>query len=621
MTVRGILKDTNSLRGIGTYKHHNQVQLYYLPQKKDLSLLTSSSNDDFNFNSSGKTNLLDSRGRKINLANLLTLRVSHLHNRHIATYLLKKGMINSLQVAESQNLNDFQTIGHISQIGEISQIVSDYAYKGNYVMYAGGRNLRILTSPDLRKWRLDKKPVMTSDIGGSNLEIGSIEKIAHGILVTYFQSIKSGDEKLFYSIAAAIFDNLNPTKLIYKTREVIWEQPSEWNNLDIEIRPFGIVTDNTKLISYWELNKREILAILHEPKPRIEQAEKTTPLLSLKKIKQNPILKPIVEHFWESKATFNPAAIFDEGKIHIVYRAIGDHDMSMLGYASSRDGVNIDERLDEPIYVPTEPFEFQSVQTGKAIPLSPYASGGGGYGGAEDPRITKIGKKLYMTYVAYDGSRPPRVALTSINVADFRRKNWKWKKPVLISPPGVVDKNAVIFPEKINGKYVIMHRIYPNILIDYVDTLDFDGSIHLHGEHTIGPRKLFWDSRKVGAGAPPIKTDLGWLLIYHAIGEQDPGRYKIGAMLLDLDDPSIVLARTHSPILEPEESYENEGLKYGVAYPCGAVVVNDTLLVYYGGADMVTCVAKAKLSTFLDDLLYHSVGQLRQVLIQAENNI
>ena len=133
----------------------------------------------------------------------------------------------------------------------------------------------------------------------------------------------------------------------------------------------------------------------------------------------------------------------------------------------------------------------------------------------------------------------------------------------------------------------------------------------------ITPRRLFWDSRKVGAGAPPIKTDKGWLLIYHAIGEEDPGRYKMGAMLLDIADPTKVLARSFRPILEPEEHYENEGYKYGVAYPCGAVVVDNNLLVYYGGADTVTCVAKAELSSFLGELSYHSIGELKPVSINS----
>jgi len=141
--------------------------------------------------------------------------------------------------------------------------------------------------------------------------------------------------------------------------------------------------------------------------------------------------------------------------------------------------------------------------------------------------------------------------------------------------------------------------------IDFVDDLDFDGKTRwLVGQYKIPVKNSSWDSLKVAAGPPPIKTKEGWLFIYHAIDEKDDIRYKIGAMLLDIKEPTRVLARTKMPILEPLADYENEGLKYGVVYPCGAVVISDRLFVYYGGADMVTCVATAKMSEFMTHLSY-----------------
>ncbi len=333
----------------------------------------------------------------------------------------------------------------------------------------------------------------------------------------------------------------------------------------------------------------------------------------LERFDGNPILEPETKHWWESKAVFNPGVIYEDGEVHIVYRAVGDSDVSVLGYASSVDGFHIEERLDQPIYVPREPFEgaglvyaTPSYHQRTHVPMEEdedYVSGGG-WGGCEDPRLTRIDDRVFMTYVAFDGYSPPRVALTSIHINDFLAKNWQWKKPVLISPPGVVDKNACILPERINSKYVIFHRIFPDILIDFVDDLDFDGTTGwLKGEFKIRPRKAYWDSRKIGAGVPPIKTNDGWLLIYHAVGERDPSRYKIGMMLLDLKAPPRVLVRSKEPILEPQVWYENEGWKAGVIYPCGAVVIKDRLLVYYGGADKVTCVASAKLDELLEQLV------------------
>ncbi len=362
------------------------------------------------------------------------------------------------------------------------------------------------------------------------------------------------------------------------------------------------------------VSKRKIKAV-----PVLTRKTEAAPVL--KRFAGNPILEPQINHWWESKAVFNPGAIYEDGKVHIIYRAIGDSDVSVLGYASSIDGFHIDERPNKPIYVPREPFEgaglvYPTASNPQVTYVSAeddeeeekedinYVSGGGGWGGCEDPRLTRIDNRIFMTYVAFDGYSPPRVALTSIHIDDFLARNWQWKKPVLISPPEVVDKNACILPEKINSKYVIFQRIFPDILIDFVDDLDFDGTTRwLKGEYKIRPRAANWDSQKVGAGAPPIKTKDGWLLIYQAVGERDPSRYKIGVMLLDLKDPTKVLACLKEPILEPEVWYENEGWKAGVVYPCGAVVIKDRLLVYYGGADKVTCVASAKLDELLDRLV------------------
>jgi len=319
----------------------------------------------------------------------------------------------------------------------------------------------------------------------------------------------------------------------------------------------------------------------------------------------NPILEPESKHWWESKAVFNPGALYEAGRVHLVYRAIGDTDTSVLGYASSPDGLHFNERLEEPTYVPREPFEGAgSVSPSSGSYGSSYVSGGGGMGGCEDPRLTRIQDRVFMTYVAFDGYSPPRVALSSIAFDDFLAKKWRWQKPVLISPPGVIDKNACILPEKVNGKYVIFHRVFPDILIDFLDDLDFDGKTKwLKGEFRIRTRADYWDSRKIGAGPPPIKTGEGWLLIYHAVGKRAPDRYKVGAMLLDQKDPTRVLARSPEPILEPQAWYETEGFKPNVIYPCGAVVIGERLFIYYGAADRVVCAASVNLDGLLEQLV------------------
>ncbi|MBU3979426.1 hypothetical protein KKE68_07070 [Patescibacteria group bacterium] len=136
---------------------------------------------------------------------------------------------------------------------------------------------------------------------------------------------------------------------------------------------------------------------------------------------------------------------------------------------------------------------------------------------------------------------------------------------------------------------------------------------YLKGQYVITPRKDHWDSKKIGAGAPPIKTKDGWLLIYQSVGHQDSSRYKIGAMVLDINDPTKVLYRSNQPLISPDMPYENEGHKAGVVYPCGAIVKDDNLFVYYGGADTVVCAASENLDKFLYQLKHSQTPKLHPV--------
>ncbi|MFH1380973.1 MAG: hypothetical protein ABIH57_02240, partial [Candidatus Omnitrophota bacterium] len=282
-------------------------------------------------------------------------------------------------------------------------------------------------------------------------------------------------------------------------------------------------------------------------------------------------------------------------KVHLLYRAVGRGGISCFGHASSKDGFHFDENSSEPAYIPRK--DFEGVHT-KPKQITDLYKSGCGWGGCEDPKLTAMDGRIYLTYVAYNGYSNPRIALSSIDRADFHNKKWDWEEPILISRPGVTNKSGCLLPEKIKGKYVIFHRVFPHILIDCRDDLKFDDGKWLEAKYKITTRPGMWDSRKLSVGATPIKTDAGWLVIYHAIDDRDDGRYKMGAMILALEDPSKVLFRTSNPILEPEEHYENDG-KPGVVYPCGAVVLKDELFVYYGGGDRVVCCATAKLDQFI----------------------
>lgn len=333
-------------------------------------------------------------------------------------------------------------------------------------------------------------------------------------------------------------------------------------------------------------------------------------LLELVKSLHNPILKP-GKNPWMAEAVLNPAAAVLGGRTHLIYRAVGTDGVSRLGYASSPDGVLFDTRVPYPIYVANESSSVPK----NARHYSPvmYPSGGS-WGGCEDPRMVVIDGRIYVTFNMFQNWML-RVGMISISEEDFlARRFYKWEKPIILSH-SERDKNWVLFPEKINGHFAVLHSIIgddaEHVRVEYVD--DFE---ELSGRRFVSPdpqkvpdEAISWHVHVRSAGPPPIKTDRGWLVLYHANDAKEGHRYKLGAMLLDLTDPTKVLCRAAAPILSPDESYENHG-KPGIVYACGATVQDGTLYVYYGGADKVVCVATTRLDTFLNALIKGSPPSL-----------
>ena len=626
---------SNEGRPIGVYADAGTIYLFSL-DKNLSSLHIEISTDGQNFSKfKDNVSITDKSGKKVSVRNVNLINVSKIYDNYFLAFKSTAGGGKTLYTARGEDFSKFKKIGKAG-IDEIGVLVPNYKYRDKYVMYWGENFINTAYSNNLKDWERGNsvlKPYRDF-FGEVPVRVGNVITTDEGILLIYFviktkekqgtslnrQSLSANKQSFstnkisHFEIDAVILDRENPEKILRHVDSVIWESPEEWALL--AIRPLGIVKMGENLVSYWE-GTEGVFCVFH-PYLLIEKEHKGFPLVILHKLRHNPIIRPIIEHFWESKATFNPAAIYENGKVHIIYRAIGEDDVSVLGYAASSDGLTIDERLDAPIYVPTQSFEVGG-NFRRDLGPSPFASGGGAFGGCEDPRITKIDDRIYMTYVAYDGYNPPRVAITSIDANDFLNHRWNWRKPVLISKPGVTDKNACLLSEKIGGKYVIFHRIFPDILIDFVDNLEFDGRTFLAGEFKISPREKYWDSRKVGVGAPPIKTDSGWLLVYQAVGDADVGRYKMGAMLLDPGDLTRVLARSNAPILEPNHWYENDGFKAGVVYPCGAVTINKKLIVYYGAADTVACVASYDLDKFVKNLKYHQTLRLTPTPLRFVN--
>ncbi len=305
---------------------------------------------------------------------------------------------------------------------------------------------------------------------------------------------------------------------------------------------------------------------------------------------EKPLIEPIKDHEWECLQTFNTGAVMIDHKVHFLYRAIGRDGISRFGYANSKDGFHLDERLDDPVY------------QHEVMNASFYSNISGGIlGGIEDPRMVRINDKVHLTYTIYHNGI--KVALASIKVEDFLNKRWNQLRTKIISPRYETNKNYALFPEKIGGKYAILHGISPKILITYLDDLEFEGGTVIKSYFCGklgGEWKGGWEGWIKGAGAPPIKTKYGWLVFYHAYQKYNLGAYCIGAMILDRDDQTLIRFRAKEPILTSWDI--SDGVKPYIVYTCGAVVKDGRLLIYYNVADTKVCVAHANLDEFLENL-------------------
>jgi predicted GH43/DUF377 family glycosyl hydrolase len=370
-------------------------------------------------------------------------------------------------------------------------------------------------------------------------------------LTTYLTRAQQADEA---SIDAKVFE------LVGKGRE------SE----DLRTHMMGVTADPDELV--------------------VPQSARTLPppAANLTRPLQQPLLEPTANK-WESRYVLNPAALWVDGNIYILYRAYGDDEVSRIGLAWTKDGIHIDGRLDEPVFSPAKGTEEV---------------------GCEDPRTVIIDGRIYMLYTAWDGTLP-QIAMSSITIDAFLERRWdQWKRHGLAFP-GLSNKDAVLYPEKINGRYVAYHRLDPNMWVSQFESLACPWP--RRGQQIFAsPRPgMMWDGVKIGAGGPPIKTTHGWLNIYHGVDYERS--YRLGVMLMALDDPTRVLYRSPNAILEPSMPYElGDSLSWvpHVVFTCGAVPAedkavigpDDEILVYYGSADTVIGVAKGRLSDMVPTL-------------------
>ncbi|MFH1593243.1 MAG: hypothetical protein ABID09_00930, partial [Candidatus Omnitrophota bacterium] len=588
-------KEKGSLYQVGVAVNKGKIGIFLKSyQLSKIGLYLTRGNTGLSFNPSrNKIALTFPKGQRAKIEQSEHISVSPCDKGYFMTFIQNGKRADNLMGAVSKDLKKFTVTGKISTAQEKGTLVPNYKHDGRYVMYLGESFIYTATSKDLKKWKISDISCLTPRIDSFDhapLSVLAVSLTPHGLLVVYDASYKEYGRQTL-QIGGALFSLSDPNDIIWRSEEPLYAETLPAGSEDVY--SLGAAFYKEKIFLYFISKTRKLMTV-SIPKPFPSARDKQA-LVCLKRFYKNPIIVPNTTNEWESEGTFNPAALYDDGKVHLLYRAVGKSGISCFGYASSRDGFHIEKNLSEPAYVPRKSFE--GIHTKPAQRMDLFKSGCG-WGGCEDPKLTAIDNRIYLTYVAFNGYSPPRIALSSIGRSDFLQKRWRWEEPILISPPGVVDKSGCILPEKVKGQYVIFHRIFPHILIDYRDELKFDNGRWLQAKHKITARKNMWDSRKLSIGATPIKTDEGWLVIYHAVDDRDDTRYKIGAMILDLEDPSKVLYRTSNPILEPDEPYENDW-KPGIVYPCGAVVIGQELFVYYGGGDKVVCCATAQLDQFV----------------------
>lgn len=426
-----------------------------------------------------------------------------------------------------------------------------------------------------------------------HVEIGAPPiKTKEGWLLLYSYTQRYYDEKeRMFGVEALILEHDDPRHLKsrsypFMVAEEVYERFGIVPNI---VFPSGAVcTGDTLDLYYGAADTTCARASLHLPN-LLESLEATREPAFVRS-PHNPILSPLTENPFEEKLVFNPAAFELDGAVHILYRAMDNANTSTVGYAKSSDGLRIDERLPVPIYGPRAAFELKQ---GKPD----------GNSGCEDPRTVVIGDHIYMTYTAYDGVHPPVGAITSLSLDAFRRRAFDaWTEPFLATPDDMDDKDLALLPEKLEGGYLLYHRVSRRICADILPDLTSGKRVSKCIE-IMGPREGLWDAAKVGIAAPPVKVTGGWLMFYHGVSHR--ARYRVGAALLD-EHGTTVIARTADPIFEPEEPYEKEGEIPNVVFPCGVVVRGDTVCMYYGGADKVVGVATASLSRIMKALTWNA---------------
>lgn len=331
---------------------------------------------------------------------------------------------------------------------------------------------------------------------------------------------------------------------------------------------------------------------------------------------------------FEREAVLNPSCLQEGNTTHVYYRAVQKGNISSIGYAKLEGPLQVVERADTPLLVPEYPYEKH---------------------GMEDPRVVIIDGLAYLTYTAYDGANARIAYAISSDLKTFEKQGVisaemtydeaedlfrgsvqketyrvfeSYFKDIVDPRVLLWEKDAFLFPKKFGGRFALVHRVLPDMQIVYFDDFAeltsrafWESYLRRLSDHVLLEAECWYETRSIGGGCPPIETEEGWLLIYHAVQDSHEGKtYHAAAALLDKQNPQKVLGRLSHPLFSPTESWEREGIVDRVVFPTGATVFDGRLYIYYGAADTHVAVASVDLAQLLNVLKSSTGCQDSQVL-------
>jgi len=301
-----------------------------------------------------------------------------------------------------------------------------------------------------------------------------------------------------------------------------------------------------------------------------------------KRCPDNPILTADDLPF-RASAVYNPGAVEHEGEVVLLARIEDRKGFSSIHVARSRDGVGGWQVEPQPLLAYGQPdMRYEQL-------------------GCEDARVSYLAdlERYYITYVAYSGVGP---AVGLAHTTDFQQV----ERDGLIFGPN--NKDAALFPERVDGHWMTLHRPAAGD-IEHIWIARSPDLVHWGMPHCVLPERggPWWDGVKVGAGPPPIKTEQGWLLIYHGVKIFGGNLvYRVGLALVELERPHRVVARSPGWVFAAEADYEVRGVMPNVVFPCGCLLRGEEVWMYYGAADSSICLATAHLPDLLDAVRDHA---------------